>query len=196
MPRRLTRIAGFTLLELLVVIAIAGILLTTALPELSLFGLRAARSQGASTLYIALNQARAEAVARNRRVAVCARDYFSSASRPLCAASPVWAQGWLVYLEPASGAGGTRPAEAADLIGAYEPVGRVTAEGDNAFQVEARFSQPAVRFLASGRPQEAGAFVLCERSGRLTEARRIALARSGHLSIESLDAARTEDECG
>lgn len=84
-----------TIIELLIVILIAGVLAVLAVPSLQ-STLRSTRQNSAVGLLVSdLNLARGEAIKRNVRMLVCARN----AGGTLCAAD--WSQGWLVCIEGA-----------------------------------------------------------------------------------------------
>lgn len=83
---------GFTMIELLVVISIAAILSAIAVPSLQNtlndFRQKSALGMVASDL----NQARNEAIKRNARIVVCARNTAGTD----CATSTDWLGGWVV----------------------------------------------------------------------------------------------------
>ena len=77
---------GFTLVELMIVLAIASVLFATALPELSnMLAGRQLRAASAD-LMAAINDTRAQAIARRRVVT-------------LLAENGDWQQGWLIVLD-------------------------------------------------------------------------------------------------
>jgi type IV fimbrial biogenesis protein FimT len=83
---------GFTLIELMVVVAIGAILAVLAIPSFSAFINNTRLSSTQSQLMSDLNFARSEAVKRNVRTLVCARNAAGTA----CANSTDWSVGWLV----------------------------------------------------------------------------------------------------
>lgn len=87
--------AGFTAIEMLVVIAIAGILATVAVPSmLSTFNMIKQRA-AYSLVLDDLNRTKAEAIKRNARVLMCARDTAGTD----CAPNNSWQSGWLICVE-------------------------------------------------------------------------------------------------
>lgn len=89
---------GVTLIELLIVLSIAGLLATIAVPSFRdiIYNLR--QSSAASLVLGDLNQARGEAIKRNTRVLVCARN----AAGTDCESSVSWNNGWVVCAEGAA----------------------------------------------------------------------------------------------
>lgn len=191
--------SGFTLLELMVVLGIAAVLLAAAAPQFQQMSLSSARAQGGTMLLAAFNQARSEAIARNAGVVVCRRNYFISSGSPVCdmSSSGSWAQGWIVYRDSDATIDGSEPDAAADIIAVYEPIGRVTAAGDdNAFTVLPAGNPAYVSFASNGRTTQARSFTLCDASHRLKDSRRVEIALSGYVSLRALDAATTTATCG
>lgn len=114
---------GFSLPELLVVGAIAAILLGVAAPQLAAL-LRAQQLRNATgDLFGALSLARAQAIARNERVAVAPRD----------AAGSDWTRGWTVFVDRD---GDARPGAGDAILSVHEalPAG---------FGAAFAFTQPA-----------------------------------------------------
>ncbi len=89
------RSSGVTIIELLIVILIAGVLAMVAAPSLQSV-VRTTRLNSATGLLISdFNLARGEAIKRNNRMLVCARN----ADGTLCDSD--WSKGWVVCLEGA-----------------------------------------------------------------------------------------------
>lgn len=193
------RPSGFTLLETLVVLAISSILLAVGVPGFRTFMLGASRAQGSTTLFAALNQARSEAVARNKIVTVCRRDYFKTSAFPECSigSGGDWNQGWIVYQDSTGNFSSTEPDAATDLIGIFEPVGNISPTGDSEdFSILTTLTDSThLQFLPNGRVTQAAAFILCENSGKLPEGRRIEVALSGRVSLQQMDKAETQAAC-
>lgn len=188
---------GFTMLELLVVLAIAAILMAAAAPQFQQMSLSSARAQGSTLLLAAFNQARSEAIARNAVVVVCRRNYFISGS-PVCdmSTSGNWAQGWIVYRDSDATIDSSEPDAAADIVAVFEPIGRVTASGeDNAFKVLPAGNPAYVSFASNGRTTLARSFTLCDTAHRLSDSRRVDIALSGYVSLRALDSATTSAAC-
>ncbi|QNA88522.1 prepilin-type N-terminal cleavage/methylation domain-containing protein [Massilia sp. Dwa41.01b] len=81
--------AGFTLVELLVVVAVAATLLAVALPDLRALVQSTQLRAASNDLFDAIGLARAQAIARNERIAL----------RPRDPAGLDWAQGWTVFAD-------------------------------------------------------------------------------------------------
>jgi type IV fimbrial biogenesis protein FimT len=84
--------SGFTLIEVMVVVAIAAILATLAIPSFTAFINSTRQTALVSELVADLNFARNEAVKRNARTLVCARNAAGTA----CSNGTNWSVGWLV----------------------------------------------------------------------------------------------------
>ncbi|TAJ52057.1 MAG: prepilin-type N-terminal cleavage/methylation domain-containing protein [Nevskiaceae bacterium] len=158
---------GFSLLELLVVLTIAGLLMGLALPGFREFLISAARREASTGLYISLNRARSEAIARNRTVKVCALDL--AASTPSCASAGNWLNGWITYVELEGGG--------IEAIAVQRPVSD-----------QLRLLQSpggTVAFDAGGRTTVETQFSVCAPDGaRDNRARLVRLSRSGGISLK------------
>lgn len=99
---------GFTLIEMMLVMAIMAILLGIALPLFEDFFNNARRSSAITLLMADLNQARAEAIKRNRRALVCVKNAAGTA----CGTGTDWRNGWLVCADEDS----DNDCDAADII--------------------------------------------------------------------------------
>lgn len=84
---------GFTLLEALAALGILAIIMTLAMPFYQDTLRNQQLSDAANNVVTALQLARAEALKRQTRVAVCAH------ARSLCAPSSVWNEGWVVAVD-------------------------------------------------------------------------------------------------
>ena len=186
------------MLELLATMLIASILLSIAVPQLSRFGLSAARAKGATELYSALNLARSESVARNTPVVLCRRDWYTSEAYPQCATgSGTWTQGWIVFQDSDGSFSGNEPDSVDDIIGTFERVGRTTpTQDEDAFEILTTLSDAThLQFQPNGRTQQRVQFTFCENSGRLRDARLIDVALSGRVSLIPLDEDSLPDAC-
>lgn len=190
---------GFTILELIVAMVIGAVLLGIAAPELSRLGISAARAKGASELYAALNEARAEAIARNGNVTLCRRDWYTSADFPQCAIGTdgTWTQGWIVFQDSTGLFASTEPDAAEDIVSVYDRIGNTTVSGtNNAFDVITTLSPAThITFRGNGRPTSAFSFVVCDNSEKLSDARRISVSLSGSISLRKIGASEAATAC-
>lgn len=120
MRKRVFRQGGMTLVELAVALAIAAILAAVATPSLREFVQSNRIAAANNGLITALHQARAEALRRGRKVAVCA-----SANQRACSGSGDWSTGWVVFEDRTVSGTPQAPDDAhydAHMIGAYPPL--------------------------------------------------------------------------
>ena len=109
---RTSRPAGFTLIELMMVVALLAVLMMIAAPSIRDITLTARMTGQTNDLITDLSVARAEAVKRGGRTAMCA-----TATTAACAAVPptnacqcqntTWNQGWIIFSDTAPANGGT-----------------------------------------------------------------------------------------
>ncbi len=91
-----SRAAGLTLLEALVVVALLGVMVSLAAPGLSALRQQHQLQAAAEGLWSSLVLARSEALRRQQRVTVCARQAGQSEA---CGGGADWQQGWLVFAD-------------------------------------------------------------------------------------------------
>lgn len=89
------RAPGYTLIELLTVLAVLALLLTVAAPGMQQWLRWQAVQAAMQALIEDLRFARAEAIARSLRVAVC-----SSKDGATCNGGADWQSGWIVFADP------------------------------------------------------------------------------------------------
>lgn len=168
------------MLELMIVVAIAAVLMTIAGPGLRSFFLAGARGDAAAALYGAMVQARAEAISRNSTVTLCPRAAASS-SYPRCnsGADASWSQGWVIYRDSAPNLGGSKPAEAEDILAVGE---RIDAAFD--YAIEPADTQ-VVQFEPSGRLGATSrvSLRLCKAGDDGIEGRRVSIDPNGRIRL-------------
>jgi prepilin-type N-terminal cleavage/methylation domain-containing protein len=104
----MTRPRGFTLIELMIVVVLLAILMMVAAPSVRDITLNARMTGQANDLMTDLAIARAEAVKRGARTALCASNTYAA-----CAAVPAtnacrctntaWNQGWIIFVDSDAG---------------------------------------------------------------------------------------------
>lgn len=173
--------AGFTLIELMMVLVILAVLLMVAAPSFQ-ESIRRNRLQSTMNGVVTmLAFARAEAVTRGAPVSICA-----SSDATTCTGSN-WEQGWLVFLDDGTGAGGV---SRDGLRSADELLLRIGEEAPQDVTLRTRnFPQLSrVTFQASGRLDQNvdGTFVICDSRGP-DHARALVLNVSGQARFASPD---------
>ena len=155
---------GFTLLELITVIAIAAILAGIAVPSFKTMTDNAQRRQASTGFYTSLTRARAEAVAYNQPVQVCARD-ITRTDAPTClgAGSTDWSDGWIVHL---------RDAPATQLL-----VHEAISDG-----LDLTGAASPLEFNATGRTAARVEYALCRGAGD-TKRRLVSVSRGGQVTL-------------
>ncbi|WP_158224727.1 GspH/FimT family pseudopilin [Agaribacterium haliotis] len=160
-----TRQGGFSLIELLVVMSMAAILLGIAVPSFSQF-LKKNRIQADQRSLLAdLSVARNKAIEGNTVVSVCAK----AANTETCADSDDWSNGWLIFVDDASGTTSDNAANGS-LEGSEELVLIFDAKSNNSIDlqdepsgdniVSVSFSQRG--YLLSSKNDEQASILFCE----------------------------------
>jgi type IV fimbrial biogenesis protein FimT len=143
--------AGLTLIELLIVIAISAILASLAAPSFSSFINNTTQSSAMTQLVSDLNRARGEAIKRNSRVLLCARNTAGTD----CVSGASWQSGWLIcYDTDQNGSCDATQADNPNPIAVHAPVNsKLTLVGSgNALN--------PIRFNPSGTQGTGGAATL------------------------------------
>lgn len=165
---------GLTLIELLIVVAVAAVLYGVAVPALS-GGLEAARGADArSALLSSLMAASNRAALTGTRGVLC-----PSFDGHICADSPDWSRGWLVFLD----ANASREYETGETLLRIQPA----LEG----RVRLRSTVGRTRIVFQGNGGNAGSnvtFTLCDGRGP-AKARALILSNVGGMR----DGAATAD---
>jgi type IV fimbrial biogenesis protein FimT len=177
--RRLEGQTGWTLTELVMVVAILAVTLGIAIPSLTqtVNGMR--MSTLTNSLMAELNLARAEAIRRGERVALCA-----AASPDACSPASGWEQGWIVFED--SNNNGLRDAS--------EPVIRVSPAAPIGWSI--RGNGPVARYVSyhplggtltvSGAFQ-AGSITICQASAQSTPGARVVINSLGRPRSQRVD---------
>lgn len=163
--------SGFTLLELMITISVAAVLISIGVPGMQDFMRNNRRAAEVNNLVAALQIARSEAVAQNRRVEICA-----SANLTSCAGSTSWETGWIVHVD----ADGDNVVDADEILRAES--------GPDAMTLRAAFQR--LQYRPNGRIQTfdaagtSGDFTFCDARGA-GKARVVQLDISGRPSIST-----------
>lgn len=175
---------GLSLIELVVGSAIVATLVRFAVPAAQDLLLSVGLASASSELVADLVLARAEALKRNRRVALC-----KSSDGEHCAQAGGWEQGWIVFHdENANG----RPDEGEE---------RIARHGALPWHLHLTGNQPVARYISytatgasklTGGGFQAGTLTLCQRSADRTPSRRIILNALGRPRVQKA----TVDMCG
>ncbi|MGQ0659059.1 MAG: GspH/FimT family pseudopilin [Chromatiales bacterium] len=118
------RNGGVTTIELLVALSVLAILLTVAVPSFQNFIADNRLTAETNNLVADLQYARSEAIKRRIPVTACA-----SADLIVCAETPHWENGWMIFTD-VSGTAGERDG-ADELLRVHQPAhGDITIEAD------------------------------------------------------------------
>lgn len=139
---------GFTLLELLVTLAVASILLVVGVPSFSRMMAANQRQTNAAAVFVALNYARSEAIARNVNVAVC-----PSADGSSCG-SAAWHEGWLIFANLDDPLAGGEPDSGDSVLHRHGPL-------TGGYTLTSSTFTTGVVYLPIGRAKSDGQFLLC-----------------------------------
>jgi len=180
-PGNPTRCGGFTLTEVLMVTAIVAVVMTLALPSMAAMLSNQRLSTYASSLLVALQLARNDAVKRGGTTVVC-----KSSDGSRCVATGHWEQGWIVFEDNNHNA-----VHDADerLIATQDaaPAG-VSIRGNTPVARYVSYNAVGATRMVSGALQ-AGTFTLCTAtSGNSIQPRQVILAVTGRVRIQSAGA--------
>lgn len=162
--------AGFTLLEMMIAIAIGALLITLGVPSLREMMRSSQRQQISTGLFLAMNQARYEAISRNTNVLVATGSY----NHPTWTAGTAWNQGWTVFID-ANGNG--KPDSEDDVISESDPI-------STDFTLSEASSALSITFRRSGRAASGRVFTLCGSTQK--DSRQVVAAVSGAINLQDL----------
>jgi type IV fimbrial biogenesis protein FimT len=160
------------LIEMLVVVAIMAILATVGVPSLNSFVRDMRLASTMSDLSTDLYFARSEAIKRNARMLVCARETATSNACSTAGTAAAWMNGWLVCFD-------ANVDGACDAGSSTDPNPMRTHA---ALQAPISLSGPttAVVFLSVGNASAAAAFTM---TGGVTTTRTASVAASGSVTV-------------
>lgn len=165
------RLQGFTLIELITILAIAGVLFSTAVPELSHLLARNQQTAQLQILFAHHQLARSEAVKNNSRVIIC-----KSYDGQQCTSMGQWSDGWIIFSDKDNN----------KKINDNERVTYIqTALSVNlSLKYKGFGSHNYVRYYPDGHSSSNGTFTLCSQYGDKS-AKSIIISRTGRARIAS-----------
>ncbi len=173
-----TRSGGFSLIEMLMVTAIACLVMSMAIPSMAAMLSNQKLGTYASSLLVALQLARNDAVKRGGTTVVC-----KSSDGSLCAATGQWEQGWIVFEDNNHNAAhdaGER------LIASQEAVpAGISIRGNTPIARYVSYNAVGATRMVSGALQ-AGTFTLCPATSGSSsvQPRQVVLAVTGRVRIQ------------
>ena len=175
-PSRRSRQSGTSLIQALVGLAIATGTLRLALPGVQEIVQASALRAAAEDVMADLRRARAEALARNRRVTMC-----KSADGASCSAAGGWEQGWLLFHDE-NGNGRREAGE--EAISHHEPLAsHLRLTGNTPLARYVSYSAVGATRLVGGGFQ-AGTLTLCSTSAKPAAARQVILNAVGRPRVQ------------
>jgi type IV fimbrial biogenesis protein FimT len=173
---------GITITELVVGLALVAVILSLSVPALA--GLVQASELSAATgeLLADLQLARAEALKRNRRVALC-----KSADAVRCTEQGGWEQGWIVFDDENRDGERGDDEEVLARRAALPPAMRMLGNQPVAGYIS--YTALGASKLTGGGFQ-AGTLTICRRSGQPTAARQVILNSVGRPRVQKATVAR------
>lgn len=175
--------SGFTLIELIVTLAVAGILAGAGLPALRQFVTSNELTTLSNELLGAFMYARNEAITRNKRITICARDATSTPAAHKCAtAGGAWEQGWIVYVDDG---------DTANQVDPDEQVLRYQERIDDGYTIRNNCAGGHIRTMSynsGGQPRGSftgGDLAVVAVSGGPGDQRHLCLARGGRIRVQS-----------
>lgn len=164
---------GVTLPEVLVVLVVAGVLQALGAPALASWMDAVRVGRGSESLFLALQQARSEAIKRNTRVVVCKSDDGAR-----CVTAGGWEQGWLMFQD---GNNNARLDAGEAVLLRQAALGRpVRLSGNSQVANYVSYTPTGSANLISGAFQM-GTFTVCRQSSAPLEARQVVLSSSGRV---------------
>jgi type IV fimbrial biogenesis protein FimT len=165
--------SGLTLLELLIALAIGGVLLVIAVPSYRAWVADLEMRDRVDALVVTMGLARAEAIKRQTRVALC-----PSPDGVKCAPGGRWEDGWIVFADHNDD--GDRDAD--EIIVAVEPRSRpgITIRGNKPVSQYVSWTSYGHARMTSGALQ-IGTLTVCRPGQRAVD---IVLASAGRVRVD------------
>ncbi|NPC56710.1 GspH/FimT family pseudopilin [Caenimonas soli] len=178
LPRR---VRGFTLIEMLIVLTIAGILSGVAFPSLAAVVDSIRMRSIANEFLSSMHLARAEAIKRNGRVALC-----KSMDGNVCAATGDWGQGWIVFHDADNDGAAEIGEQVIQRVQALPAGFRLS--GNHLLSRYISFSPTGTTRTVGGAFQ-AGTVTLCKASASSSEGREVVLNNVGRMRVNKIKVA-------
>lgn len=174
--------SGFTIMEMMIAVSVAAILLAIGVPGMQDFVRNNRRAAEVNNVIASLQIARSEAVARNRRVGICA-----STNMTACAGSTTWENGWIVFVD--NDRDGDRDNDE-DILRAEPGMQNITLRAG--FQSLVYLSNGRIQVFPSGDSE--GELTLCDSRGA-SEARVLQVPESGRPATSTTTLADASPSC-
>jgi len=178
---------GYTLIELMSALAVLATLLVVGVPQLKVYFQGNRMVTNTNDMIASLGLARSEAIRRGIRVSMCKSSNADSAT-PTCDTTANWQDGWIVFVEDSTGAGGGTIGDyesgSSDVLVRAHPAAKgslvtITPQ-DSSIDNYVSFTSRGLPKLANGGSQS-GVFSICDVRG-LTNASGNVIARGVELN--------------
>ncbi len=178
-PHRFDTGTGLTLLELLAALAIGGILLVLGVPAYRAWIADLEMRDRIEALVVTMGRARAEAIKRQTRVALC-----PSGDGRHCAGGGKWEDGWIVFVD--TNDDGDRDPD--ETILAVEPSSRpgITIRGNRPVSQYISYTYYGMTRMTNGALQM-GTLTVCRPGSKAVD---VVLANGGRVRVD-----RTKSRC-
>lgn len=169
---------GHSLVEVLLVISILSLLTAMAVPEMGKMLAAMRLRAGMLALCDGLRLTRDEAIRRNGRVVMC-----KSADGMQCIKTGDWSQGWIVFHD----LNNSGSVDRLESVLYREPplAGSLHLSGNTPVRSFISYTSLGKAKLLYAAFQ-AGAFTICTRSDRSTDAYKVSIGRPGHPRVEKI----------
>jgi type IV fimbrial biogenesis protein FimT len=174
---------GFTLIELVTTLGVATVLISMAVPGVSIFLLNSRQSSSVNQLVAAMHLARSAAVTKNERVTVCASSDGSTCG------NVEWDSGWILFGDPDS----DQTVDAGEIIiGTAPAIEGLTIESSEF----ARYFmyRPNGRVMNATINANSGEFTVCDTRGA-EHARVIIMDVAGRPRLSEVEADGGDPSC-
>jgi len=177
----MNRKMGFTLIELVATLVVAAIIVAWGLPSFRNLIVSNRLVSQTNELIGALNLARSEAIKRGSTVSVCkSKNGTQCNSSSVCtggaSGSVGWSDGWIVFLNNATGSGTD-----ARCVDANEQIIRTHGAFPDQFTLNSNSSfSDLISYRSNGVSNNTGIFVVCY-SNRLDSSRTVVINQSGRV---------------